>query len=258
MQVLAFNPLSHNQSVPVLQLGPLTVSNHMLMVAVATALLAIGIPRAVRKHAIAPRGWQNFVESICDFIRREVAQPILGDQTDRYIGFVWSIFFFVLSLNLLGMIPSDKFITVLTGRTNHYGGAATSNIYITGGLALVTFFVTHACGIRQQGIKHYVTHFAPSGPWWLMPLLYLIEIISTLVKPVTLAMRLFANIVAGHMVLATFIGLIIVFHNMAVAFASVGAVVAMSLLELLVALIQAFIFTFLSALYIGFAIAPEH
>ncbi|MFC1764100.1 F0F1 ATP synthase subunit A [Planctomycetota bacterium] len=258
MQILAFNPLSHNQSVPVFELGPLTISNHMLMVAVTAVLLAVGIPLAVRKRAMAPRGWQNLIESVCDFIRKEVAQPILGDQTDRYIGFIWSIFFFVLTLNLLGMIPSDKLITVLTGRPNHYGGAATSNIYVTGGLALVTFFVTHACGIRQQGIGHYVSHFAPSGPWWLMPLLYVIEIISTLVKPITLAMRLFANMVAGHMVLATFVGLIIVFQSLAVAFASVGAVVAMSLLELLVAFIQAFIFTFLSALYIGFAIAPEH
>lgn len=258
MQILAFNPLSHNQSVPVLELGPLTISNHMLMVAVAAILLAIGIPMAVRRRALVPRGWQNLVESVCDFIRKEVAQPIMGDQTDKHIGFLWSVFFFILTLNLLGMIPSDKLFTMLTGKPNHWGGAATSNIFVTIGLALVTFFMTHFYGIRQQGFKQYFLHFAPSGPWWLMPLLYLIEIISTLVKPVTLAMRLFANIVAGHMVLATFLGLILIFQHIAVAMASVGAVVAMSILELLVAFIQAFIFTFLSALYIGFSIAPEH
>jgi F-type H+-transporting ATPase subunit a len=230
----------------------------MLMVAVGAILLALGIPWAVRKQALAPRGWQNLVEAICDFIRKEVAQPIMGEHTDKHIGFLWTVFFFVLTLNLLGMIPSDKLFTLITGRPSHLGGAATSNIFVTAGLALVTFFMTHFYGIRQQGLKHYFIHFAPSGPWWLMPLLYLIEIISTLVKPVTLAMRLFANIVAGHMVLATFLGLIVIFQHIAVAMASVGAVVAMSLLELLVAFIQAFIFTFLSALYIGFSIAPEH
>ena len=258
MQIWAFNPLSHNQSVPVLQLGPLTISNHMLMVAVAAILLAIGVPLAVRRRAINPRGWQNLIESICDFIRQEVVQPIMGEHTDRHIGFIWSVFFFVLTLNLLGMIPSDKILTLVTGRPNHLGGTATSNIFVTGGLALVTFFMAHLYGIRQLGFKNYVIHFAPSGPGWLKPLLYTIEIVSSLVKPVTLAMRLFANMVAGHMVLATFLGLIVIFQHVAVAMASVTAVVCMSILEILVAFTQAFIFTFLTTLYIGFSVSPEH
>jgi F-type H+-transporting ATPase subunit a len=171
---------------------------------------------------------------------------------------VWTVFFFVLSLNLLAMVPSEKIVTLLTGKESHFGGPPTANIWVTGALATVTFFMVHICGIRRQGLRHYIVNLAPRAPWWIMPLLYVMEIITAFVRPLTLAVRLFANIVAGHILVGTFLGLILIFKNYGVAAASVLAVVAVSFLELLVAFIQAFIFTFLSALYIGFSVSPEH
>lgn len=257
-----FNPLGPNQSVPVFTVWfgqwRLAVSNHMFMVGLAAMLLLIAVPLAAKPRVMIPRGLQNLVETICVFLREEVGRPILREHVDHYIGFVWTVFFFVLSLNLLAMIPLEKIITLLTGKENHFGGPATANIWVTGGLATVTFFAASISGIRQQGFWHYLANLAPRAPWWIMPLLYMTEIITLFVRPLTLAVRLFANIVAGHILVATFVGLILVFKSYSVATASVLAVVAVSFLELLVAFIQAFIFTLLSALYIGFSILPEH
>jgi len=267
-----FNPLLPSQSAPIFTISvggwDVIVSNHMLVVTAAALLLLACIPVATRprrtrpgggsRSRMVPAGLANLIESICVFLREEVARPVMREHTDRYIGFVWTVFFFVLSLNLLGMIPSEKIIALLTGRENHFGGPATANIYVTGGLAAVTFLMTNIYGIRQQGFGHYIINFAPQAPWWIMPLLYFLEIITAFVRPFTLAVRLFANIIAGHILVATFLGLILVFKNYCAAVASVSAVVAVSFLELLVAFIQAFIFTFLSTLYIGFSVSPEH
>jgi F-type H+-transporting ATPase subunit a len=257
-----FNPLEPSQSVPIFTVSfghwNLSLSNHMFMVGVAVILLLVAIPLAAKPRIMIPRGLQNVVELICVFLREEVARPIMRDQTDRYIGFVWTVFFFVLSLNLLAMVPSEKIITLLTGKQSHFGGPPTANIWVTGALATVTFFTVHICGIKRQGLRHYLVNLAPRAPWWIMPLLYVMEIITAFVRPLTLAVRLFANIVAGHILVATFLGLILIFKNYGVAAASVLAVVAVSFLELLVAFIQAFIFTFLSALYISFSVSSEH
>ena len=257
-----FNPLQ--PIVPVqlftFSVGPwhIVVSNHMFIVAVAMLLLLIVIPIAVKPKTRAPKGLQNLVESVCVFLREEVARPIMGDHTDKYIGFIWTVFFFILSLNLLGMVPSEKIIVLLTGKENHFGGPATADIWVTGAMAVVAFFMTHISGIREQGLWRYIVNLAPPTPWWLIPIIYFLEIISALVKPFALAIRLFANIVAGHVLLATFIGLIFVFKNYGVAAISILSVVAMSLMELFVAFVQAYIFTFLSALYIGSSISSKH
>jgi F-type H+-transporting ATPase subunit a len=192
------------------------------------------------------------------FLREELARPILKNHTDEYIGFIWTVFFFILSLNLLGMIPSEKIIFLLTGKENRFGGSATADIWITGAMAVVAFFMAHISGIREQGLRRYIINLAPPVPWWLMPLIYFLEIESALVKPFTLAIRLFANIVAGHILIATFIGLISVLKNYGAAGVSIPSAVLLSVLELLVAFIQAYVFTLLSALYISFSISPEH
>lgn len=257
-----FNPLGPNQSVPVFTVcfgqWHLAISNHMFMVGLAAMLLLIAVPLAAKPRVMIPRGLQNVIETICVFLREEVGRPILRENVDHYIGFLWTIFFFILSLNLLAMVPLEKIITLATGKENHFGGPATANIWVTGALATVTFVASNACGIRRQGLWHYLVNLAPPAPRWIMPLLYMTEIITLFVRPLTLAVRLFANIVAGHMLVATFVGLILVFKSYSIATASVLAVVAISFLELLVAFIQAFIFTLLSALYISFSILPEH
>jgi F-type H+-transporting ATPase subunit a len=263
MGILAeLNPLEPVTVVPLFtfHIGPcqLVISNHAAMVLVVTALLLVVILLATRSPKLQPRGLQNFVESVCSYLREEMARPILGHGTDRYMSFIWTIFFFVLTLNLLAMIPTDKIISLATGRKSHFGGPATANIFITGALGVISFVMTHVYGVRQKGVFHYLASIAPPSPKWLLPLIYPLELITLFVRPFTLAIRLFANIVAGHMVLATILGLVFVFQNLGVAVISVLASVALSFLELLVAFIQAYIFAFLCTLYIGLATSSEH
>jgi F-type H+-transporting ATPase subunit a len=263
-----FDPLRPVQSETVFTLSidqwNVAVSNHMFMITVVTVLLLIWLPLATRRRRLVPTGSQNIVEAVCVYLREQMAMPCLKEHTDRYIGFVWTMFFFVLGLNVLGMVPSEHIIYLLTGKKNHFGGPATANIWITGALSLITFFMIHVNGIRQQGLWHYIVNFAPRVPWVLMPLIYFIEIISAIVKQVALAIRLFANMLAGHVAAATFLGLILLFWNYGTAVASVTTVFSLffvlflSLLDLLIAFLQAYIFAFLSTLFIGFAIAPEH
>ncbi len=230
----------------------------MFMVTVSTVLLLIIIPLAFRKKRLAPKGFQNLIESICVFLREEVARPCFGENTDRFISFIWTIFFFILTLNLLGLIPSEKIVYLITRKENVLGGAAATNIWVTGALACITFILTHVAGILKQGFFKYLKNFIPHVPWWLVPMMYILEVIAAIVRPFALAIRLFANILAGHIVLATFIGLILIFRSYFIAAGSVTIVVLMSFLELLVVFIQTYIFTMLSALFISMAMEPEH
>ncbi len=234
------------------------VSNHMFMIALAFVILIVLLPIALYPKRLAPKGLQNLVEAICVFLREEVARPALHENTDRFIGFIWTMFFFILTLNLLGLIPTEAIIHIITGKENHYGGPATANIWITGGLAFTTFIVTHIAGIRQQGLFHYIKTFIPPVPWYMVPFMYFLELITAFVRPFALAVRLFANIVGGHTIIATLVGLIIIFKNYIVASGAIAAIVGMSFLELLVAFLQAYIFTILSTLFISFSVSPEH
>ncbi len=257
-----FNPLLPVVAAPVFTFSigswHVVVSNHVFMVGVAALLMVFFIPLAARSRRLVPSGALNLIESVCVFLREEMARPVLGEDTDRFISFVWTLFFFILSLNLLGMVPLEKIIMLLTGKENHFGGAATANIWITGTMAIVTFFMTHIAGIRKQGFWHYIVNLAPPVPWWIMPLVYLLEIIAALIRPFTLAIRLFANMLAGHIVLTTILGLILFFKSFGAAIPVLLGNIALSFLELLVALIQAYIFTFLSTLYISFSVSTEH
>lgn len=234
------------------------ISNHAIMMLTATVILLLVVPLALRSPRLVPRGLQNLIESICVFLREEMVRPTLGPQTDTYIGFIWTLFFFILTLNLIAMIPTERIVHLVTGHRYPFGGPATANIYITGALAVVAFVMSQVYGIRQHGFIGYLVHLAPPAPKWLLPFLYPMELVSTFIRPFTLAIRLFANIVAGHMVLATILGMIFIFNRAAVAAASVTASVALSFLELLVAFVQAYIFAFLTTLYIGMAISTEH
>jgi F-type H+-transporting ATPase subunit a len=257
-----FNPLQPVVPVPLFTFAvgswQVVVSNHMFMVAMAALVLLILIPFSARSKGLVPKGLRNLIESVCVYLRDEMAKPVMGENTDRYIGFVWTVFFFILTLNLLGMVPTEKIIVLLTGKENSLGGPATANIWITGAMAVVAFCMTHIAGVREQGLWRYIVNFVPPVPWWMLPMVYFLEIISALVRPFALAIRLFANIIAGHILLATFIGLILVFKNYGAAAASILGAVALSVLELLVAFIQAYIFAFLSTIYIGSSITAEH
>jgi F-type H+-transporting ATPase subunit a len=230
----------------------------MLMITIATVILLIVIPLGAGKKRLVPKGFQNLIESVCVFLRDEVARAILGHNADRFLFFIWTIFFFILTMNLLGIVPLEALYYIITRREEPIGGGATTNIWITGALAMVTFVITHVAGIKQYGLLKYLSMLAPKVPWPILPLIYFLEILSALVRPFALAVRLFANMVAGHIMLATFVGLIIIFKSYVIACGSVMIIVFMSFIELLVVFIQAYIFTLLSALFISLALESEH
>lgn len=232
-------------------------TNHMFMIALASLILMIGLPLVVRQKDRVPHGFKNLLETICVYLREDMARPMLKEHTDRYIGILWTMFFFILTMNLLGLMPLDKLVWVFTTKPN-WGGAPTANIYVTGTLATFSFFLFHLAGIRQKGFFRYLATLSPKVPWPLMPFMFVMELLSSFVRLFSLAIRLFANILAGHILLAVLLGFIIMFKNYMVATASIMATTLMSLLEIFIAFLQAYIFVFLTAVFIMFAVSEEH
>lgn len=207
-----------------------------------------------RNQRKAPQGMQALLEPVVLFIRDEIARPLIGDHKyQKYLPYLLTLFFFILINNLLGLFP------VFPGGAN-----VTGNIAITLTLAIITFLITSLSGNKQYWM-HIIN--PPGVPWWLkfpLPLLPVIELIGVLTKPFVLMIRLFANIVAGHIIILGFLGLIFIFGQMstiggfAVSPLSLFFYIFMGIIELLVAFIQAFVFTLLTSLYIGMAIEEHH
>ena len=232
----------------------LSITRHLffaLLAALIVASLFIGLARKYKRgvgRETAPRGiFQNMMETIIVFIRDEVAKPTLGDNYQRFLPFLLSLFFFILTCNLLGLVP--------------FGVTATSNIMVTAVLAIFTFVVTQFNASKE----HWEHIFWPPGvPWYIKPIMIPIEIIGLFTKPFALAVRLFANMTAGHLIILSLIGLIFIFGDIfgqaagyGVSIISVSFSLFLYLLEILVAFIQAYIFVMLSSLFIGMA-TVEH
>jgi len=247
--------------------GKITVfSDQIAMIALAGILLIALVPMMIRRRrgsagvdAMVPAGSANMLEAVCDYLRKEVAEPVLHEHTDRFIKYIWSVFFFVLTVNILGLLPIPA-VSNLFG--THLGGTATGNIWMTATLAMITMFMMVINGLRIGG-KAYLAHFCP-GPLWLAPLLVPVEIIGLIAKVFALAVRLFANMIAGHILLAVLLSFIMAAGAISAGFGlAIGAIVvlgsvAINLLELFVAFLQAFIFTFLTTLFIGMSIVLHH
>jgi F-type H+-transporting ATPase subunit a len=256
---VAVTPLTPN--------GEITVfSDQIAMLALAGLLLIALVPMLVKRRrakagvdAMVPTGAANGLEAVCDYLRKEVAQPVLLEHTDRFITYIWSVFFFVLTVNILGLLPIPV-ISNLFG--THLGGTATGNIWTTATLALVTMVMMVVNGLRLGG-KSYLAHFCP-GPLWLAPLLVPVEIIGLIAKIFALAVRLFANMIAGHILLAVLLSFILAAGTkstglgLGVGTLVVAGSVAINFLELFVAFLQAFIFTFLTTLFIGMSVVFHH
>jgi F-type H+-transporting ATPase subunit a len=201
----------------------------------------------------APKGLQSWVEPLIIFVRDDIAKPSIGHKYERYLPFLLTIFFFIFINNLLGLIPFFP------------GGAnVTGNIAVTLVLATLTFIIT-----LFSSNKHYWIHIfnTPGVPWWLkfpVPLMPVVEIMGVFTKPVVLMLRLFANITAGHIIVLAFFSLIFIFGAMnpiagyGVSIVSVAFTIFMNFLELLVAFLQAYVFTLLSAIYFGMAVEEHH
>ena len=259
----AGDPTVHVQSHPVHGLEAYGVTTHMVMLALSALVLLFLLPAAAAARGVVPRGLRNFVESILQYLREEVVRPILGHATDRYVPVLWTFFFLILTANVLGMIPFGAGLGRLDASLSHMGGTATGNFSVTVGLAACAFVFIHFAGIREQGLGHYVKNFVPHVHWSLLILFIPLEILGAVVKPAVLAVRLFANMMAGHIVLGALLGfgalgLLWGGAYYGVTLASVLGAVALSLLELFVALLQAYVFTFLTTLFVGAAVHPEH
>ena len=197
-----------------------------------------------------------------------MARPALGKHTDRFVPYIWTAFFYILTVNLLGLLPIEPFTRVLVQgvypEAHHgFGGSATGNIWVTGTLAACTLVMTVVNGLRYNGIN-YVRHFF-QGPVFIAPLIAFLEVIGLVAKCFALTVRLFANMVAGHVLLAVLLSFISLSYVALGAAPATGigilvvlAGVAFNLLELFVAFLQAFIFTFLTALFIGQAVVIHH
>jgi len=361
------DPLEHVLPHPIFGQHLTWFTNQSLMAAVAGLLMLMIFPRLFsRPDSSAPTGSKNFFEAILEFLRVEVFRPALKENTDKYVPFLWTLFFFILFCNVLGCIPFPEIIELLSGgHLHHIGGTATSSINTTATLAICAFFFIHFNGLDtvarslmdgtygHQGhhqdkhsnggtvhtahdIEHmrgealpadvpadmralanptrhyaddeyagphetaavkfyteqhetmtpgkamllavplYLWNFAPhpfrphegeSQAKWLMDipffiLLLALELLGAVIKPFALCMRLFGNMVAGHVVLAVLVLLIAsagpVLHQVALGIPLGGLDLMISFLELFVAVLQAYIFTFLTTLFIASAVAPEH
>ena len=193
-----------------------------------------------------PKGLQNLIESMIIFIRDDVVGPNIGGKhiLDRLLPFFIVLFFFILFMNLLGLLPG--------------GHSATGAIGTTAALAVCALFVINMTSIKEIGIGNYFKHLLGGAPWWLAPIMVPIEILSIFTKPFALTVRLFANMTAGHVVLLSLVGLIFYFKSFIVSPVSVGFSVFMYILELFVAVLQAYVFTILTAVFTGLGVGHAH
>lgn len=224
----------------------LSITYKVVMMAVSALLLFIVLTIAARQNRknIVPKGIGNFIEMIMIFIRDEVVVPSMGHAGYKFLPFFLTMFLFILTCNLLGLVP--------------YMSTATGSISITAGMALITFVMIQAQGIKNNGLMGYFKGLVPPGiPMFVLPIMIVVEFLGLLTKPFALCIRLFANMTAGHVVILALIGLIFSL-GYGVTPVSIAFALFIYLLEILVALIQAYIFTILSSLFIGMAVHQEH
>lgn len=227
----------------------LSPTKHVVMLLLAALLCCVILIGAARSHgrstaaAGRPKGFAAGIEAMVLYIRQEVAIPNLGPHGEGYAPFILGLFFFILIANLLGLIP--------------FGSTATGNISVTATLAIITFLMVEIAGMRAQGVGYLNTIFYWNRdlPLWMrVPMFVLmspIEVVGKLTKPFALAIRLFANMTAGHIVVLALIGLIFAFKSYVLGTAPLLMAVAIMMLELFVAFLQAFIFSLLASVFIG-------
>jgi F-type H+-transporting ATPase subunit a len=219
----------------------------MLAAALIGLWLFLSLSRSYKKTGIShPRGIQSFLEPVICFVRDDIVIPNIGEEEhEKFMPYLLTVFFFILINNIMGLIPFPP----------PFGANVTGNIAVTFTLAFFSFII-----IQISGTKSYWRHIfaTPGVPFWLLPIMIPVEIIGMVAKPFALMIRLFANITAGHIIVLSLIALIFIFDSLAVAPVSIIFVIFMDCLELLVAFLQAYVFTLLSALFISLAIVKEH
>ena len=265
----------------------LSVTKHVLMLWVVFILIACAIIIPVRKYLnqekAIPSGWMNALESVVKFIRASIVQPNVGSKhTETWAPIILTFFFFILIANGIGLIPVldllgvlNRFLFQVPATNDHnlinlllHGGATvTGNFNVTAGLATITFFAIMVAGSRTHGFINHWKNLAPHGLAWPVYIILIpIEIIGMFVKPFALTMRLAANMTGGHIAILAILSFMAIFADMfdstvtgiSVALFSIPMATAISGLEIIVVLVQAYVFTLLSAVFIGMAINVHH
>lgn len=233
-----------------IHLGNLTIdlspTKHSIFLLVGGFLLlvaAIYTARSYKKNLV-PKGFANLMELIIIFVRDEVVLPNMGAAGLKYMPYLLTTFFYILVMNLLGLVP--------------YGVTATSNIMVTAGLAIIAFFMIQISAIKTHGFKQYFVHLTGGAPWFLWLIMIPVEILGLFTKPFALCMRLFANMTGGHIVILSLFGLILMFRSFIVTPGPLLFIVGIYMLEIFVAVIQAFIFTMLTSVFMGLGMQAEN
>ncbi len=224
----------------------MSISVHLVMMWIAALFLIVTLTVSTKRRGMVPSGFANAIEALVVFIRDDLALPNIGKHdAPRFIPYLLTAFLFILTCNLLGLIP--------------FAATATSNINVTATLAACSFVAMVGGGIQHNGLFGYFRGLIPHGlPLWLLPIMIPLEFLGLFTKPFALAVRLFANMTAGHVVILSLLGLIFVLKTLLIAPVSVLFALAIYMLEIFVAFVQAYVFTLLSAVFIGMAIHQEH
>lgn len=244
--VLAFEPFAEF-ALPKIVIGgfDISITRHVVFMWIAAAILLLVFGYVGRKYksitsSKAPTGIANAMEALVEFIRLDIAKSNIGEGYEKHMPYLLTVFVFILVSNLLGLIP--------------YGAAATSNINVTLALAVFTFFITQISAIKSNGIKGYLAHLTAGTHWALWIIMIPIEVIGLFAKPFALTVRLFANMTAGHIIILSLIFISFILQSYIVAvLVSVPFAIFIYLIKIFVSFLQAFIFTMLSALFIGLA-----
>lgn len=217
------------------------ITKHTLfLVGISLGLMSL-ILLVSRKASIIPSGIYNFVEMYVLFVRDNIVAPSIGHGFEKYLNYFLTLFLFILISNFAGLIPGSATVT--------------SNIGVTAALALCTLFLINLAGIQEQGLWGYVKSFVPQGvPGVMVPLVFVLEVFGLLIRCFVLCVRLFANMVAGHAVMLLFFALVFLIGSLFIAPVSIGVVIFVMFIELLVAFLQAYIFTMLSAIFVGLVV----
>jgi len=219
-----------------------SISNSAVFMFVAIALVTAFLTLGMRQHALIPGRWQSMVELSYEFIAKMVRDNV-GSDGMRYFPFVFTLFMFILFCNLIGMVP--------------FAFTVTSHIIVTFVMAAVVFLGVTVIGFIRHG-THFLKLFVPSGvPIFLLPLLVVIELLSYLTRPISLSVRLFANMMAGHTMLKVFGGFVVALGVLA-GWAPLAFVVALTGLEIGIAILQAYVFAILTCIYLNDAINLHH
>ena len=274
------HPLIH---LPTVMGVDLSVTKHVLMLWIVAGLLFVAVTLAVRRYLsqdrLIPSGFMNALEAGVDFIKESIVRPNVGDKwVDTYTPLLLTLFLFILGANAIGLIPIFDVLALLNHtvihaseesfftRVTHGGVTATGNFNVTAALATITFFTIIIAGARAHGFVKHWKNMVPHGlPLPVTLFLIPIEIMGMFVRPFALTMRLAANMTGGHIAILAILSFVFIFNvqfgaaaGMGIGVFSLVLAALISALEIIVVLVQAYVFTLLSAVFIGMAIHAHH